>query len=44
MAKFGFLGVLLISIALFGSCSNNLMESSSRRPVTESPAPKAKQT
>lgn len=44
MAKFGFLGVLLISIALFGSCSNNLMESSSRRPVTESPAPKAKPT
>ncbi len=24
MAKFGFLGILLISIALFGSCSNNI--------------------
>ncbi len=24
MAKFGFLGILLVSIALFGSCSNNI--------------------
>ena len=38
MAKFGFLGILLISIALFGSCSNNggLKSSNSVMPVHSS--------
>lgn len=33
MAKFGFLGILLISIAIFGSCSNNVVQKSSLETV-----------
>lgn len=41
MAKFGFLGILLISIALFGSCSNNVVQRSSApaAPAVSSAAP-----
>jgi len=37
MAKFGFLGILLISIVLFGSCSNNI----GRKAQVEQPSPAA---
>ena len=37
MAKFGFLGILLVSVALFGSCSNNVVQRSSSLPEKDIP-------
>lgn len=46
MSKFGFLGILLVSIAIFGSCSNNLggkakVESDIVKPLPETTAQKS---